>query len=148
AASDCLRRAPLKESAAAIARVIEKVRPDVVVSYDVDGGYGHPDHGRTHEATMKALGMLSRKAQPGLVRGGAGGADPDDDRRQAVGEGDAATNKAAMAAHETQVEVGDGMTFHYSNNVEQNTSAAESYRLLAESIDVSQEDPEDLAAGP
>ncbi|MFI8596182.1 PIG-L family deacetylase [Rothia koreensis] len=148
AASDCLTRAPLKESAAAIARVIEKVRPDVVVSYDVDGGYGHPDHRRTHEATMKALGMLSRKAQPLLVWGVEGEADPDDDRRQAVVEGDAATKKTAMAAHETQVEVGDGMTFHYSNNVEQNISAAESYRLLAESIDVSQEDPEDLAAGP
>jgi N-acetyl-1-D-myo-inositol-2-amino-2-deoxy-alpha-D-glucopyranoside deacetylase len=31
------------------------VRPDVVVTYDATGGYGHPDHVRTHEATCHAV---------------------------------------------------------------------------------------------
>ena len=31
------------------------LRPDVVVTYDATGGYGHPDHVRTHEATCRAV---------------------------------------------------------------------------------------------
>ncbi len=42
-------------AAAAVAAVVERVRPDVVVTYDVGGGYGHPDHVRTHAATRQAL---------------------------------------------------------------------------------------------
>lgn len=148
ASEDCLTRAPLKQVAAAIARVIEKTRPDVVVSYDVDGGYGHPDHQRTHEATIRALRMVSRRAQPRLVWGVEGEADPEDERRQAVVHGDAATKKKAMAEHATQVVVGEAMTFQYSNGIEQKISAAESYRLLAESVDESRDRREDIEAGP
>ena len=49
---------PLEEAAAAIGAVLDRVRPDVVVSYDAGGGYGHPDHVRTHEATRQAVGSL------------------------------------------------------------------------------------------
>ena len=35
--------------------VIDELRPDVVVTYDATGGYGHPDHVRTHEATCHAV---------------------------------------------------------------------------------------------
>ncbi|GAA2088120.1 PIG-L family deacetylase [Brevibacterium salitolerans] len=35
--------------------VIEDVRPDLVITYAADGGYGHPDHRRVHEATLAAL---------------------------------------------------------------------------------------------
>ncbi|MCW2632815.1 MAG: N-acetyl-D-myo-inositol-2-amino-2-deoxy-alpha- D-glucopyranoside deacetylase [Pseudonocardia sp.] len=34
--------------------VLQDVRPQVVVSYDPNGGYGHPDHVRAHEITMAA----------------------------------------------------------------------------------------------
>ncbi|MCT1367489.1 PIG-L family deacetylase [uncultured Kocuria sp.] len=148
AADDCLSRARLKESAAAIAEVIEELRPDVVVSYDVDGGYGHPDHRRTHEATIKALHMLPAHALPVLVWGVEGEADPDDERQQAVVDGDAATKKLAMAAHQTQVTVGEDMTFHYSNGVEQKISGRETYRLLAR-VPHDDEDPSEREpAGP
>ncbi|QKE85987.1 N-acetyl-1-D-myo-inositol-2-amino-2-deoxy-alpha-D-glucopyranoside deacetylase [Arthrobacter sp. NEB 688] len=46
---------PLEVSAAAIGAVLERLDPDVVVTYDAGGGYGHPDHVRTHEATRAAL---------------------------------------------------------------------------------------------
>ena len=36
-------------------RVVRRVRPDVVVTYDATGGYGHPDHVRTHQATCAAV---------------------------------------------------------------------------------------------
>lgn len=38
----------------ALAAVLAEVRPQVVVSYAPDGGYGHPDHIRAHEITMAA----------------------------------------------------------------------------------------------
>jgi N-acetyl-1-D-myo-inositol-2-amino-2-deoxy-alpha-D-glucopyranoside deacetylase len=46
---------PLEEAAAAVGAVLDRVRPDVVVSYDAGGGYGHPDHVRTHQATRQAV---------------------------------------------------------------------------------------------
>jgi N-acetyl-1-D-myo-inositol-2-amino-2-deoxy-alpha-D-glucopyranoside deacetylase len=44
----------LGEQADALAGVIAEVRPQVVVTYGPDGGYGHPDHVRAHEITMAA----------------------------------------------------------------------------------------------
>jgi LmbE family N-acetylglucosaminyl deacetylase len=41
--------------AARIAAVIDEERPQVVVTYDANGFYGHPDHVFTHEATMAAV---------------------------------------------------------------------------------------------
>jgi N-acetyl-1-D-myo-inositol-2-amino-2-deoxy-alpha-D-glucopyranoside deacetylase len=35
--------------------VLEEVRPQVVVTYGPDGGYGHPDHVRAHEITAAAV---------------------------------------------------------------------------------------------
>lgn len=46
------------EVAADIAAVILDVQPDVVVSYAADGGYGHPDHVRTHAAARTAADVL------------------------------------------------------------------------------------------
>ncbi|WP_253770614.1 N-acetyl-1-D-myo-inositol-2-amino-2-deoxy-alpha-D-glucopyranoside deacetylase [Goodfellowiella coeruleoviolacea] len=47
-------RGSLDEQAEALAAVIREVRPQVVVSYDANGGYGHPDHIRAHDITMAA----------------------------------------------------------------------------------------------
>jgi N-acetyl-1-D-myo-inositol-2-amino-2-deoxy-alpha-D-glucopyranoside deacetylase len=35
--------------------VMEEVRPQVVVTYGPDGGYGHPDHVRAHDITAAAV---------------------------------------------------------------------------------------------
>jgi LmbE family N-acetylglucosaminyl deacetylase len=48
-------RQPVAEVAARIAAVIEQERPQVVVTYDANGFYGHPDHVATHVATMDAV---------------------------------------------------------------------------------------------
>ncbi|WP_233611431.1 N-acetyl-1-D-myo-inositol-2-amino-2-deoxy-alpha-D-glucopyranoside deacetylase [Amycolatopsis sp. WAC 01376] len=44
----------LDEQAAQLAEILDEVRPQVVVTYDAFGGYGHPDHIRAHEVTMAA----------------------------------------------------------------------------------------------
>ncbi len=46
---------PLSISSAPLVRVLREYRPHVVVTYDENGGYPHPDHIRTHEVTMSAL---------------------------------------------------------------------------------------------
>ena len=47
--------ADLNEVARRIVGVIRKHQPDVVVTYDGNGGYGHPDHIMTHRATIAAV---------------------------------------------------------------------------------------------
>lgn len=44
----------LAEQAAALTDVLDEVRPQIVITYGPDGGYGHPDHIRAHEVTMAA----------------------------------------------------------------------------------------------
>jgi N-acetyl-1-D-myo-inositol-2-amino-2-deoxy-alpha-D-glucopyranoside deacetylase len=44
----------LDEQAATLAAVLDEVRPQVVVTYGPDGGYGHPDHIRAHDVTIAA----------------------------------------------------------------------------------------------
>src|SRR6185369_10668850 len=38
-----------------LVRVVREVRPQVLVSYDANGGYGHPDHIRAHQITVAAF---------------------------------------------------------------------------------------------
>ncbi len=45
----------LHVAASAVRAVVDRVDPDVVVTYDSTGGYEHPDHVRTHRATCRAL---------------------------------------------------------------------------------------------
>jgi N-acetyl-1-D-myo-inositol-2-amino-2-deoxy-alpha-D-glucopyranoside deacetylase len=47
------------EQASALLEIINEVRPDVVVTYGPDGGYGHPDHIRAHEITTVACAQSS-----------------------------------------------------------------------------------------
>jgi N-acetyl-1-D-myo-inositol-2-amino-2-deoxy-alpha-D-glucopyranoside deacetylase len=48
-------QADLDEAVGALVRVIREVRPQVVVSYDDNGGYGHPDHIQAHRVTVAAF---------------------------------------------------------------------------------------------
>jgi LmbE family N-acetylglucosaminyl deacetylase len=45
---------PVPEAAARLAALMEQYRPDVVVTYDENGFYGHPDHIQAHRITMAA----------------------------------------------------------------------------------------------
>ena len=56
---DAFVRADPVEAAAMVAAQIRAIRPDVVVTYDAQGGYGHPDHVQTHRLTMLALSSLA-----------------------------------------------------------------------------------------
>lgn len=48
-------RADLDDAAGLLADVLRDVRPHVVLTYDPQGGYGHPDHVMAHRVTMRAV---------------------------------------------------------------------------------------------
>ncbi len=47
--------ADIDEAVGELAAVITGMRPHVVVTYDPEGGYGHPDHIQTHRVTTAAV---------------------------------------------------------------------------------------------
>ena len=54
--------ADVDEIAEALVQVLDDVRPRAVVTYDPDGGYGHPDHIQAHRTTMRAVELYERAA--------------------------------------------------------------------------------------
>lgn len=54
---DCFWRADLLEAAGDLVTVIREVRPQVVITYDDFGGYGHPDHIQAHRVTHYAVAL-------------------------------------------------------------------------------------------
>ena len=54
--------ADLAEAVGAAVAVVREVRPQVVVTYDENGGYGHPDHIQAHRV---AMGAVAAAADPG-----------------------------------------------------------------------------------
>ncbi len=49
-----LCRVPVEESASALAAILVEEDADVLVTYDPNGGYGHPDHVRVHALGVRA----------------------------------------------------------------------------------------------
>ncbi|MFI6646066.1 N-acetyl-1-D-myo-inositol-2-amino-2-deoxy-alpha-D-glucopyranoside deacetylase [Streptomyces sp. NPDC050529] len=58
--------ADLDEAAGYLVEVIREVRPQVLVTYDPDGGYGHPDHIQAHRVATRAAELAADPAyRPG-----------------------------------------------------------------------------------
>src|SRR5271156_2427392 len=53
------------EAVAALVAIIREQRPHVVVTYDPNGGYGHPDHIQTHIVTTAAVAAAGTAGYPG-----------------------------------------------------------------------------------
>lgn len=52
--ANCFARIPLEAAAEPLVGIIREFRPHVLVTYDEQGGYPHPDHIRTHELSVYA----------------------------------------------------------------------------------------------
>jgi N-acetyl-1-D-myo-inositol-2-amino-2-deoxy-alpha-D-glucopyranoside deacetylase len=52
---DSTARAPLEEISRKVAWHIRDIRPQVIITSDPSGGYGHPDHSAVHRATVEAF---------------------------------------------------------------------------------------------
>lgn len=62
----CFARADARRAAAQVAEVIERLDPQVVVTYDKYGGYGHPDHIQTQRVTLAAVAALPKRVRPAV----------------------------------------------------------------------------------
>jgi LmbE family N-acetylglucosaminyl deacetylase len=60
---DCLVAAPLEEVTARVVKVLRDFKPQVVTTFDPIGGYRHPDHIHTHNATVRAFHAAGDPAQ-------------------------------------------------------------------------------------
>ncbi len=65
-------RADVDMAAALLVPVIRQVRPQVMVTYNEFGGYGHPDHIQTHRVAMRAAELA---ADPQFTLADGSGAD-------------------------------------------------------------------------
>ncbi len=63
-----LLSAPLEEVALRIATLIRQIRPQVVITFDSVGTYGHPDHVAIHRATNSAFTLAG---DPAIDAGGS-----------------------------------------------------------------------------
>jgi N-acetyl-1-D-myo-inositol-2-amino-2-deoxy-alpha-D-glucopyranoside deacetylase len=63
----CFWQADLDEAATHLVEVIRETRPQVLVTYDTNGGYGHPDHIQAHRVAMRAADLAAEPDfRPGL----------------------------------------------------------------------------------
>ncbi|WP_199044125.1 N-acetyl-1-D-myo-inositol-2-amino-2-deoxy-alpha-D-glucopyranoside deacetylase [Glycomyces salinus] len=53
-------RADLDEAAGLLVELVRDRRPEVLVTYDPDGFYGHPDHIQAHRVAMRAVDLAGR----------------------------------------------------------------------------------------
>ena len=56
---------PVDEAAGRLGELIRRYQPDVVVTYDENGFYGHPDHIQAHRITMAAVASTALSGLPG-----------------------------------------------------------------------------------
>lgn len=124
----CFWRADVDQAAHALLEVIREVRPQVLVTYDANGFYGHPDHIQAHRVACRAF---QQSADLGLTKFYATAAP---EGAQVTTEIDAtaylAAKQAAMRAHATQITVSPPY-FALSDQVRRRLLGVEYYTLLA-----------------
>jgi len=125
----CFWRADVDQAARALLDVIGEVRPQVVVTYDANGAYGHPDHIQAHRVAWRACELAGPDAPDKFYATAALGVA--DQVTTAIEAGPWFGRKlAAMRAHATQITV-DPPFFALSDGVRREASGTEYYTLLA-----------------
>jgi N-acetyl-1-D-myo-inositol-2-amino-2-deoxy-alpha-D-glucopyranoside deacetylase len=124
----CFWRADVDQAAQALLAVIRERRPQVLVTYDANGAYGHPDHIQAHRVAWRAFQTV-----------GAGGparfyatAAPESDQVTTEIDAEACFGRklTAMRAHATQITV-SAPFFALSDGVRRLARGTEYYTLLA-----------------
>jgi N-acetyl-1-D-myo-inositol-2-amino-2-deoxy-alpha-D-glucopyranoside deacetylase len=149
----CFWQASVASAAAELAKIIDDVRPSVIVTYDANGFYGHPDHIQAHRVAAEARKLAApdsrffATAMPASAARAAAQLPPDswftpvaDVTGNTVPDAEVTTSVdglayldakiAAMTAHATQITV-DGAYFALSDNVGRRVAGVEHYIQLA-----------------
>jgi len=58
---DVFWKSDLEESANELVSIILEIKPQVLITYDEFGGYGHPDHIKAHQVAMRAAEIAETK---------------------------------------------------------------------------------------
>ena len=58
---DVFWQADLDEAANELVKIILEIKPQVLITYDEFGGYGHPDHIKAHQVAMRAAELAANK---------------------------------------------------------------------------------------
>jgi N-acetyl-1-D-myo-inositol-2-amino-2-deoxy-alpha-D-glucopyranoside deacetylase len=150
-------RVEVETAATKLAAIIDELKPQVMVTYDEFGGYGHPDHIQTHRVAMRSAELANWKIQKiywnimpksvvakGMAAMKEQGSDffgtdnidelpfvKDDSFVTTVIHAPNQVNKkmAAMKAHATQISL-DGPFFALSNNLGVQIFGDEYYTLV------------------
>jgi N-acetyl-1-D-myo-inositol-2-amino-2-deoxy-alpha-D-glucopyranoside deacetylase len=123
----CFWRADVDEAARTLLDVIREVRPQVLVTYDAHGFYGHPDHIQAHRVSRRALELADQGDPIAFYATAADGSSVDTTRIDATAYLDA--KFAAMRAHATQITVFPPY-YALSNGIKERALGVESYTLL------------------
>ena len=154
---DVFWKANFDEATNDLVKVIDEIKPHILITYDEFGGYGHPDHIQAHRVAMSAAEKSSWNIEKiywntmpksviqegidamkkiGSDFMGAESADDlpfakDDSFVHAMMDGNAYVEQKmdAMRAHATQIEV-DGPFFALSNNLGLQVWGNEYYTLV------------------
>ena len=154
---DVFWQADLEEASDYLVKIIEEVKPHVLITYDEIGGYGHPDHIQAHRVAMRASEKSNWQIQKiywntmpkSVIAVGIAkmkelgsdffGADNVDDLPFAKedsfvttlidGNSHVEAKMAAMKAHHTQISL-DGPFFALSNNLGLQVWGHEYYTLV------------------
>jgi N-acetyl-1-D-myo-inositol-2-amino-2-deoxy-alpha-D-glucopyranoside deacetylase len=126
----CFWRADVDAAAAELAAVIREVRPQVMISYDANGGYGHPDHIQAHRLTGRAFQLSAGTRWPVTKLYAAAGSGSAQVTTDIDGTEYLPAKLAAMRAHATQIIV-NGQHFVLSDRVRREVTSHECYTLLA-----------------
>jgi len=60
---DVFWQADLDSAAQILVKVIEEIKPHILITYDEIGGYGHPDHIQAHRVAMRAAELATWQIQ-------------------------------------------------------------------------------------
>jgi N-acetyl-1-D-myo-inositol-2-amino-2-deoxy-alpha-D-glucopyranoside deacetylase len=140
-----------------LAKIIDEIKPHILITYDEIGGYGHPDHIQAHRVAMRASELSTWEIQKiywntmpksvlaeGIAKMKEIGSDffgaesvddlpfaKDDEFVTTLIDGGAYVDAkmAAMKAHETQISL-DGPFFALSNNLGLQIWGDEYYTLV------------------
>ncbi len=154
---DVFWQADLDSAAQILVKVIDEIKPHILITYDEIGGYGHPDHIQAHRVAMRASELASWQIQKiywntmpksvlaeGIAKMKEIGSDffgaesvddlpfaKDDEFVTTLIDGGAYVDAkmAAMKAHKTQISL-DGPFFALSNNLGLQIWGDEYYTLV------------------
>ena len=156
---DVFWQADLDKAAQYLVDIILEVKPDILITYDEFGGYGHPDHIQAHRVAMRAAELVKDRfdirkiywntmprsvIQSGIDAMKAQGSDffgaesaddlpfakPDELVTSHIDANEYVDKKmAAMAAHPTQIAL-DGPFFALSNQIGLTVWGHEYYTLV------------------